>query len=110
MPVPVVSELASTPATRARRVRTPRTADAPTTHTVGGRSPRWPENQPFRARQANAPNPGSKAATSAHGMGSGGLAVDAMVVGCLGAARRVERFFRTSLHFRDSRDVFVYSD
>ena len=30
-------------------------------------------------------------------MGSGGLAVDAMAVGCLGAERRVERFF--ALHF-----------
>ena len=28
-----------------------------------------------------------------HGMGLGGLAVDVMVVGCLGAERRVERFF-----------------
>ena len=89
MQVPVVSKLELTPATRARRVRTQRTAHTPTTHTVGGRSPRWPENQPFRARQPNARNPGSKAATSAHGMGSGGLAVDAMVVGFLGAERRV---------------------
>jgi len=26
-------------------------------------------------------------------MGSGGLAVDAMAIGCLGVERRVERFF-----------------
>ncbi len=30
---------------------------------------------------------------SVHGMGSGGSAVDAMAVGCLGAESRVERFF-----------------
>jgi hypothetical protein len=39
MLVAVVSKLALTPATRARRVRTPRTAHTPTTHTVVGRSP-----------------------------------------------------------------------
>ena len=36
---------------------------------------------------------GNKIAASAHGMGSGGLAVDAMAIGCLGVDRRVERFF-----------------
>ncbi len=36
---------------------------------------------------------GNKIAVSAHGMGSGGLAVDAMAIGCLGVERRVERFF-----------------
>ena len=36
---------------------------------------------------------GNKIAASAHGMGSGGLAVDAMAIGCLGVERRVERFF-----------------
>ena len=35
----------------------------------------------------------NKIAVSAHVMGSGGLAVDAMTVGCLGVERRVERFF-----------------
>jgi len=35
----------------------------------------------------------NKIAASAHGMGSGGLAVDAMAIGCLGVERRVERFF-----------------
>ena len=32
-------------------------------------------------------------AASAHGMASGGLAVDAMAIGCLGVERRVEQFF-----------------
>ena len=36
---------------------------------------------------------GNKIAASAHGMGSGGLAVDAMAIGCLGVERREERFF-----------------
>ena len=36
---------------------------------------------------------GNKIEASAHGMGSGGSAVDAMVIGCLGAERRAERFF-----------------
>jgi hypothetical protein len=41
----------------------------PTTHTVVCRSPIGSENQPFRARQPNARDPGNKAAASAHGMG-----------------------------------------
>ena len=36
---------------------------------------------------------GNKIVASAHGMGSGCLAVDAMVIGRLGVERRVERFF-----------------
>jgi len=32
-------------------------------------------------------------------MGSGGLAVDAMAIGCLGVERRGERFFRTKPFF-----------
>jgi len=36
---------------------------------------------------------GNKIAASAHGMGSGGSAVDAMVIGCLGVDRRAERSF-----------------
>jgi len=36
---------------------------------------------------------GNKTAASVHGMGSGGLAVDAMAIGCLGVERRGERFF-----------------
>ena len=38
-------------------------------------------------------NSGNKTAASAHGMRSGGLAVDAMAIGCLGIDRRGERFF-----------------
>jgi hypothetical protein len=41
---------------------------------------------------------GNKIAASAHGMGSGCLAVDAMVIGCLGVERHVERVFILS-HF-----------
>ena len=40
----------------------------------------------------------NKVAASAHGMGSGGLAVDAMAIGCVGVERRGERFFVLS-HF-----------
>ena len=36
------------------------------------------------------PDSGTKIAASAHDMGSGGLAVDAMAIGCLGVERRVE--------------------
>jgi hypothetical protein len=40
-------------------------------------------------------------AASAHGMASGGLAVDAMAIGCLGVERCGERFF-VLIHFRRS--------
>jgi len=43
---------------------------------------------------------GHKIATSAHGMGSGCLTVDAMVIGCPDVDRRVDRFFVLS-HFWD---------
>ena len=43
--------------------------------------------------QAGALDSGNKIAASAHGMGSGGLVVDAMAIGCLGVERRVEQFF-----------------
>ena len=36
---------------------------------------------------------GNKTAASAHGMGSGVLAVDARAIGCLGVDRCGERFF-----------------
>ena len=52
-----------------------------------------PGNKVFRIWQAGALDSGNKIAASAHGMGSGGLAVDAMAIGCLGVERRVERFF-----------------
>ena len=70
MQVPVVSKLELTPATRARRVRTQRTAHTPTTHTVVGRSPIivGSENQPFLVRQPNASYPCNKATASAHVM------------------------------------------
>ena len=41
----------------------------------------------------------NKITVSAHVMGSGGLAVDAMAIGCLGVERRGERFF-VLCHFR----------
>ena len=54
-----------------------------------------PGNKVFRIWQAGALDSGNKIAVSAHGMGSGGLAVsvDAMAIECLGVERRVERFF-----------------
>jgi len=52
-----------------------------------------PGNKVFRIWQADARDSGNKIAASAHGMGAGGLAVDAMAIGCLGVERRVERFF-----------------
>ena len=42
--------------------------------------------------QSCARDSGNKIAASAHGMGSGGSAVDAMVIGCLGVESRAERF------------------
>ncbi len=50
-------------------------------------------------RQQSARDPGNKAADSAHVMGSGGLAVVAVAIGCLGAERRGEQFFRTWTFF-----------
>ena len=49
-------------------------------------------------RRARARDSGNKIADSAHGMGSGDLAVDVMVIGCLGVDRRGERIFVLS-HF-----------
>ena len=59
-----------------------------------------PGNKVFRIWQAGALDSGNKIAASAHGMGSGGLAVDAMAIGCLGVERRVERFFSYLAIFR----------
>ena len=59
-----------------------------------------PGNKVFRICQAGALDSGNKIAASAHGMGSGGLAVDAMAIGCLGVERRVERFFSYLAIFR----------
>ena len=47
-----------------------------------------PENGVFCTHQPCARDPGNKVAASAHGMGLGGLTVDAVAIGCLGAARR----------------------
>ena len=43
--------------------------------------------------QPRARDSGNKITASAHGMGAGGLAVDAMAIGCLGVDRRAELFF-----------------
>jgi hypothetical protein len=57
-----------------------------------------PGNMVFCIWQPCARDSGNKLAASAHVMGSGGLAVDAMAIGCLGMDRRGERFFILS-HF-----------
>ena len=73
----------------------PRTPHAGTarTHPHPACTQNVPGNKVFRTWQAGALDSGNKIAGSAHGMGSGGLAVDAMAIGCLGVERRVERFF-----------------
>ena len=80
-----------------RRAPTPhlRTPHAGTarTHPHPACTQNVPGNKVFRIWQAGALDSGNKIAASAHGMGSGGLAVDAMAIGCLGVERRVERFF-----------------
>jgi hypothetical protein len=50
-----------------------------------------PGNRVFCIWQPCARDSGNKTAASAHGMGSGGLSVDAMAIGCLGVERRGER-------------------
>ena len=60
----------------------------------------------FFAYDSSASDPGNKTASSAHVMGSGGLAVDAMAIGCLGVERRGERFFVLS-HFSEYATVTV---
>jgi hypothetical protein len=47
-----------------------------------------PGNMVSCTRQPCARDPCNRAAASAHGMGSGVLAVDAVAIGCLGAERR----------------------
>ena len=73
-------------------LRTPH-AGAARTHPHPACTQKVPGNKVFRIWQAGALDSGNKIAASAHGMGSGGLAVDAMAIGCLGVERRVERFF-----------------
>ena len=70
-------------------------ASAPRMHPVGPRKQGFLHMVGVRARDS-----GNKIAASAHGMGSGGLAVDSMAIGCLGVERRVERFFILSHFFR----------
>ena len=80
-----------------RRAPTPhlRTPHAGTarTHPHPACTQNVPGNKVFRIWQAGALDSGNKIAVSAHGMGSGGSAVDAMAIGCLGVERRVELFF-----------------
>jgi hypothetical protein len=95
--------------------RHPRTPHERTPHagTVQERTPSHvrkacPGNQVFCIWQPCARDAGNKNAASAYGMGSGGLAVDAMSIGCRGVKRRVERFlhldpFHTGI-FNGSRD------
>ena len=69
----------------------------PSTHALAGTEGQG--NTVFCICQPCARDSGNKIAASAHGMGSGGLAADAMAIGCLGVDRRGERFFVLS-HFR----------
>ena len=73
-------------------LRTPHTGTA-RTHPHPACTQKVPGNKVFHIWQAGALDSGNKIAASAHGMGSGGLAVDVMEFGCLGVDRRVERFF-----------------
>ncbi len=75
-------------------LRTPH-AGAARTHPHPACTQKVPGNKVtvFRIWQAGARGSGNKIAASAHGMGLGGLVVDAMAIGCLGVERRVERFF-----------------
>ena len=57
-----------------------------------------PGNQVFCICQPWTRDARNKNDASAYGMGAGGLAVDAMVIGCLGVDRRGRRFFVLS-HF-----------
>ena len=73
-------------------LRTPH-AGAARTHPHPACTQKVPGNKVFRIWQVGAWDSGNKIAAIAHVMGSGGLAVDAMAIGCLGVERRVERFF-----------------
>jgi hypothetical protein len=67
-----------------------------------------PGNKVFRIWQEGARDSDKKIAASAHGMGSGGLAVDDMAIGCLGVEPRrcVERFFSYLVIFCSCYDSF----
>jgi hypothetical protein len=81
------SRRASTP-----HLRTPH-ASTTRTHSHPACTQKVPGNKVFRIWQVGARDSGNKIAASAHGMGSGGSAVEAMAIGCLGVDRRVELFF-----------------
>jgi len=92
-PPPRTHAGAQAPAAHPRRTRALCTQERPE-HICPGTHPARPRKQASLHTAADA---GNKIAASAHGMGSGGSAVDAMVIGCLGVERRAERFF--SCHF-----------
>jgi len=83
----------------------PTCRNGPSTHVLA--CTQWvPGNKVFCIWQPCARESGNKIAASAHGMGSGGLAVDAMAIGCLGVERRGERFFVLS-HFSSEIRVHI---
>ena len=82
-PLPRTHAAAQTPAAHPRRTCAPRTQERPE-HTRTPHAPSIPGNKVFCLWQACVRDSGNKIAASAHGMGSGGLAVDAMAIGCLG--------------------------
>ena len=79
-PPPRTHAAAQALATHPRSTRAPRTQERPE-HTRPGMHPLSPRKQAFLHMRAH--DSGNKIAASAHGMGSGGSAVDAMVIGCL---------------------------
>jgi hypothetical protein len=94
-PTPRTHVVAPAPDAHARRTSAPRAQARP-----GHARLRMRTRQPpvFRVWPPCARHSGNKSAASAHGIGSGGLAVDNMVVRCLGVETRGERFFALS-HF-----------
>ena len=84
-------------------LRTPHVGTA-RTHPHPACTQKVPGNKVFSICQAGAGDSGNKIAASVHGMGSGVLAVDTMVIGCLGVERLVEWFFSYLAIF------FLYSD
>ncbi len=96
-PPPRTHAAAQTPAAHPRRTCAPCTQERPE-HTRPYAPSRSPETR-FSAYVSRARNSGNKIAASAHGMGSGGLAVDTMAIGCLGVDHRLKLFFVLS-HFR----------
>ena len=91
-PPPRTHAATQTPAAHPRRTCAPRTQERPERIRTPHAPSRSPETR-FSTYGRRSRNSGNKISASAHGMGSGGLAVDAMAIGCLGVDRRVERFF-----------------